>query len=76
MYSANNNSNTKLTPYQEKMIQEFNNDNYAYIKNVVTEGKQKYIIYSASGVELASFTSKHEALVTAVRHDLEPVSLH
>lgn len=48
----------------------------AYIKPVIEGTFTSYAVFAADGTKLAAFDSRESAYYNAVRHNLEPVSLH
>ena len=48
----------------------------AYIKPVIEGEITTYAVYAADGTQLAVFDSEEKAFYTAVKHNLEPASIH
>ena len=48
----------------------------AYIKPVFEGQQTHYAVFAADGTQLAVFESQATAYYSAVRHNLEPVSVH
>lgn len=48
----------------------------AYIKPVIAGEHTCYAVFAADGTQLAVFDSEDKAYYTAVKHNLEPVSIH
>lgn len=48
----------------------------AYIKQVKDGAALSYAVFAADGTQLAIFESEEKAYYTAVKHNLEPSSIH
>lgn len=48
----------------------------AYIKPIMDGALKTYAVFAADGTQLATFDSEDKAYYTAVKHNLEPVSIH
>lgn len=48
----------------------------AYIKKIVVDGITAFAVYAADGTQLAAFDTEEKAYYTAIKHNLEPASIH
>jgi len=48
----------------------------AYVKSVAVHGEPGFAVFSAEGIEIATFTNREVAFAACRQYDLEPVSLH
>lgn len=48
----------------------------AYVKPILVEGIDRFAIHRADGVMLAILESREQAFLTALEHDMLPVSVH
>ena len=54
----------------------FGMQDIAYVKRAVGAGELNYTVHAADGTQIAVFPNREVALVTARRHNLEPLSVH
>ncbi len=61
---------------EELMMAMVGLETMAYIKPVREGLLTTYAVFAADGTQLATFDSEESAYYTAVKHNLEPVSIH
>ena len=74
-----NPKNFPLSPNADDFCQElnyWNDENVAFIKQDVYEGKNMWLIYGADGLRIAATDNRDFAFVVARQNDLEPKSVH
>lgn len=59
-----------------KSSMNFSELTFAYLKPVTTSSGKGFAVCTASGEQLAIFSSRDAAFFAAKQHDLEPVLLH
>lgn len=64
------------TQLEELMMAMVGLETMAYIKPVIDGAMTHYAVFAADGTQLAIFESAEIAYYNAVRHNLEPVSIH
>lgn len=64
------------TQLEELMMAMVGLETMAYIKPVMVHDIIQYAVFAADGTQLAVFDSQETAFYTAVKHNLEPVSIH
>lgn len=73
----NNRINTiKLTPEVEAELRCWNDEDVAFIKCDVLDGKKMWLICSSDGTKLAATDDREFAFVMAKQNDLKPISVH
>lgn len=61
---------------EELMMAMVGLETMAYIKPIQIEDATHYAVFAADGTQLAVFDSHDTAFYSAVKHNLEPVSIH
>jgi hypothetical protein len=61
---------------EELMMAMVGLETMAYIKPIMEGELTSYVVYAADGTRLAAFETQESAYYTAVRHNLDPVSIH
>lgn len=54
----------------------WNDEDVAFIKNDIHDGKSMWLIYAADGTKIAATDDRDFAFVMAKQNDLEPRSVH
>ncbi len=61
---------------QEQALYSWNDENVAFIKSDVYEGKNMWLIYAADGTKIAATDNRDFAFIVAKQNDLLPLSVH
>ncbi len=65
-----------LLPEEEQAWYSWNDENVAFIKNDVYDGKNMWLIYAADGTKIAATDNRDFAFIVAKQNDLLPLSVH
>ncbi len=70
------NPNERLTEISTNDLMALGVNDIAYVKPVVVDGEALFAVHAADGTQMALFKDRELAVVTMLRHDLEPHSVH
>ena len=65
-----------LAPEVLEEMSEWNDENVAFIKHDMYEGRYMWLIYGADGERIAATDDRDFAFIVARQNDLEPLSAH
>lgn len=65
-----------LSPEVEEELRCWNDEDVAFIKNDVMDGKEMWLICAADGTKIAATDDRDFAFVMAKQNDLKPTSVH
>lgn len=74
--SKNNIKQVELNWELEEELRHWNDDDVAFIKNDVMDGKEMWLICAADGTKLAATDNRDFAFIMAKQNDLKPTSVH
>lgn len=66
----------EFSPEIEAELCAWNDDDVAFIKNDIHDGKQMWMIYTADGTKIAATDDRDFAFIMAKQNDFEPKSVH
>lgn len=66
----------ELAPDVLEEMSQWNDENIAFIKHDLFEGKYMWMIYGADGERIAATDDRDFAFIVARQNDLEPLSVH
>lgn len=66
----------ELSPDLREEMSEWNDDNLAFIKHAMYEGRYMWLIYAADGERIAATDDRDFAFIMARQNDLTPLSVH
>ena len=66
----------ELSPDLREEMSEWNDDNFAFIKHAMYEGRYMCLIYAADGERIAATDDRDFAFIMARQNDLTPLSVH
>lgn len=67
---------TKLRPLSSQDFARLGRTEMAYVKRVVIDGGEGYVVHAADGTYIWHFADRELACAVLRQHDLEPLSLH
>lgn len=78
MTKINIKNNTLPEPLTEAEaeLHSWNDEDVAFIKNGMHDGKEMWLIYASNGTKIAATDDRDFAFVMAKQNDLEPKSVH
>ncbi len=65
-----------LTPEVEEELRCWNDEDVAFIKSDIKDGKEMWLICAADGTKIAATDDREFAFVMAKQNDLKPTSVH
>lgn len=65
-----------LSPEIEAELRSWNDEDVAFIKSDILDGKKMWLICSADGRKLAATDDREFAFIMAKQNDLKPISVH
>ena len=74
--SKNNFKQGELNLKVENELRHWNDDDVAFIKNDVLDGKEIWLICAADGTKLAATDNRDFAFIMAKQNNLKPTSVH
>ena len=75
-HSVKNDTLPELLPEVEAELCSWNDEDVAFIKSGVHDGKEMWLIYAADGTKIAATDYRDFAFVMAKQNDLCPKSVH
>lgn len=66
----------ELSSEYETELSSWNDEDVAFIKNDIHDGKSMWLIYSSDGTKIAATDNRDFAFVMAKQNDLCPLSVH
>lgn len=74
--SVKNDTLPELLPEAEAELGCWNDEDVAFIKNGIHDGKEMWLIYASNGTKIAATDDRDFAFIMAKQNDLEPRSVH
>lgn len=66
----------ELPPEVEAELCSWNDEDVAFIKNDIHDGKPMWLIYAADGTKIAATDDRDFAFIMAKQNDFDPKSVH